>query len=99
MDFKQKERIGIMGFLSQINPVYTTRIYLYKIYFNIKNAVFWNVEPCGFIKKTPLCRPSDRRLSLKLMPTFADEGCHVVGVTGLYDHILGFLDRSRYFFI
>jgi hypothetical protein len=28
-----------------------------------------------------LYRPSDRRLSAKLVPTFADRGCHVVSVT------------------
>jgi hypothetical protein len=57
------------------------------------------------IKKTPwaesaseLYRPSDRRLSAKLVPTFADRGCHVVSVTNPYGRILGFLDRRRYFF-
>jgi hypothetical protein len=30
---------------------------------------------------------------------FADRGCHVVSVTDLYDRILGFIDRSRYFSI
>jgi hypothetical protein len=57
-------------------------------------------------KKTPwfesasgLYRPSDRRLSAKWLPTFADRGCHVVGVTDPYGRILGFLDRSRYFSI
>jgi CBS-domain-containing membrane protein len=34
-----------------------------------------------------------RRLSEKLVPTFADRGCHVVGVTDPYGSILGFLDR------
>jgi hypothetical protein len=29
---------------------------------------------------------------------FADRGCHVVSVTNHYGRILGFLDRSRYFF-
>jgi hypothetical protein len=29
-------------------------------------------------------RPSDRRLSAKLVPTFADTGCHVVSVTDAY---------------
>jgi hypothetical protein len=55
-------------------------------------------------KKTPwpefgseLYRPSDRRLSAKLVPTFADGGCHMVGVTDLYDNILGFPDQSPYF--
>jgi hypothetical protein len=57
-------------------------------------------------KKTPwsesaseLYRPSDRRLSAKWLPTFAERGCHVVSVTDPYGRILGFLDRSRYFSI
>jgi hypothetical protein len=45
-----------------------------------------------------LYRLSDCRLSMKLVPTFADRGCHVVSRTDPYGHILGFLDRSRYFF-
>jgi hypothetical protein len=44
-----------------------------------------------------LYRPSDRRLSVKLVPTFADIGCHVVSMTDPYSRIFGFLDRSRYF--
>jgi hypothetical protein len=41
-----------------------------------------------------LYRPSDRRLSAKLVPTFADDrGCYVVSVTDPYGRILGFLDR------
>jgi hypothetical protein len=40
-----------------------------------------------------LYRPSDRRLSVKLMPIFADRGCHVFSVTDPYRHILDFLDR------
>jgi hypothetical protein len=46
-----------------------------------------------------LYRPSDRRLSAKLLPTCADKGCHVVSVTDPYGRILDFLDRSRYFFL
>jgi hypothetical protein len=46
-----------------------------------------------------LYRPSDRRFSAKWLPTFADKGCHVVSVTDPYGRILGFLDRSRYFYI
>jgi hypothetical protein len=56
------------------------------------------------INKTPwpesaseLYRPSDRRLSSKLVPTFADRECHVVSVMDPYDRFLAFLDRSRYF--
>jgi hypothetical protein len=41
---------------------------------------------------------SELRLSAKLVPTFVDRGRHVVSVTDPYGRILGFLDRSRYFF-
>jgi hypothetical protein len=58
------------------------------------------------LKKAPwsesaseLYRPSDRLLSAKLLPTFADRGCHVVSVTDPYGRILGFIERSRYFTI
>jgi hypothetical protein len=37
-----------------------------------------------------LYRQSDRHLSAKLVPTFADRGCHVVSVTNPYGRILGF---------
>jgi hypothetical protein len=37
---------------------------------------------------------SDRRLSAKLTPIFADRGCHVVSVTDPYGRILGFLGRK-----
>jgi CBS-domain-containing membrane protein len=57
------------------------------------------------IKQTPwsestseLYRPSDRCLSVKLVPTFTDRGCHVVCVMNPYSHILGILDQSHYFF-
>jgi hypothetical protein len=56
-------------------------------------------------KRTPwaesasaLCRPSDRRLSAKLVLTFADTECRVVSATDPYVRILDFLDRSRYNF-
>jgi hypothetical protein len=45
-----------------------------------------------------LYRPSDHRLSAKLVLTFADRGCHVVSVTDTSGRILEFLDRSRCFF-
>jgi hypothetical protein len=34
---------------------------------------------------------------VKLVPTFADRGCHVVSVTDPYGRVLDFLDRNRYF--
>jgi hypothetical protein len=41
---------------------------------------------------------SDRRLSAKLVTTFADRGCYVVSVADPHGRILVFLDRSLYFF-
>jgi hypothetical protein len=57
-------------------------------------------------KKTPwpksaseLYRQNNCLLSAKLVPTFANRGCHVVSVTDPYGRILGFLARRRYFFL
>jgi hypothetical protein len=57
----------------------------------------------GMIINTPwpesaseLYRPSDGRLSAKLVLKFADRGSHVVSVTDPYGRILDFLNRSRY---
>jgi hypothetical protein len=44
-----------------------------------------------------LHRPSDRRFSAKLAPTFENRRSHVVSVTDPYGRILDFLNRSRYF--
>jgi hypothetical protein len=68
-------------------PLY---IYIY-IYIDKNKQTPWSESA------SELYRPSDRRLSLKWLPTFADRGCHVVSVTDPYGRILGFLDRSRYF--
>jgi hypothetical protein len=46
-----------------------------------------------------LYRQSDRRLLANLLPPFADRRCHVISVAGPYGRILGFLDRSRFFFL
>jgi hypothetical protein len=46
-----------------------------------------------------LYRLSDRHLLAKLVPTLSDRGCRVVSATDRYGGILGFLDRSRYFFL
>jgi hypothetical protein len=42
-------------------------------------------------------RPSDRRLSIKLVPTFTDRECRVISATESHSQIIGFLDRSRCF--
>jgi hypothetical protein len=50
---------------------------------------------------SPRANYTDRatlRLSAKVVPTFADR-CRVVSAAGPYGRILGFLDRSRYFFL
>jgi hypothetical protein len=49
-------------------------------------------------QQNKLYRPSDCRLSAKLVPTFADRGCRVVGARDPHGRILGFLVRSRYYF-
>jgi hypothetical protein len=41
---------------------------------------------------------SDRRLSAKLVPTFADRGCHVVSAANPQGRNFDLLDRSRYYF-
>jgi hypothetical protein len=61
-----------------------------------------NVDLYAFIVKKKLnslawvCKrtipTSDRRLSAKLVPTFADWGCHAVRVSGPYGRTLGSLD-------
>jgi hypothetical protein len=45
-----------------------------------------------------LYSPSDSRLSVKLVPTFADRRCHVVSATDSYGRTFDFLARSLYFF-
>jgi hypothetical protein len=46
-----------------------------------------------------LYRPSDRGLSAKLLPTFADRGRHVVSVPDPYGRILGILDRTQVIYL
>jgi hypothetical protein len=57
-----------------------------------------NKKPPWPQSASELYPPSDRRLSAKVVPAFADRGCHVVSTADPYSRILGFLDRSRYFF-
>jgi CBS-domain-containing membrane protein len=52
----------------------------------------------GLKLRSELYRPSDRHLLAKLVPIFADRGCHMVSVMDPYSHILAFLDQSRYVF-
>jgi hypothetical protein len=50
------------------------------------------------LSASELYRTSDRRLSVKLAPTFAKKGCRVASAMGPHGRILGFLDRSTYYF-
>jgi hypothetical protein len=43
-----------------------------------------------------LYQPSDRCLSVKLAPIFADRSCRVVSVADPYGSVLDFLDRRLY---
>jgi hypothetical protein len=63
------------------------------------NSYYWMIQKGVSESAMELYRPSDRRLSAKGLPTFADRGCHVVSVTDPYGRILGFLERSLYFSI
>jgi hypothetical protein len=59
----------------------------------LSTQVWYQHKACA----THFERPSDSRLSAKLLPTFADRGCRVVSVKDPYGSVLGFLDRSRYY--
>jgi hypothetical protein len=70
-----------------------------------RNTATWR-KGYSYSFKTPwpefeseLYRPSDRRLSAKLVPTFLDRECHVVSVTGPYGRILGFTLSLLYLLI
>jgi hypothetical protein len=65
-----------------------------------RNKCYFQVRISYVLRFVSMCdRPSDRRMSAKLVPTFADRGCRVVSAADPHGRILGFLDRSRYFSI
>jgi CBS-domain-containing membrane protein len=55
------------------------------------------INPVAFVRERTV--PTERPLSARLVPTFADRGCHVLSATNPYGRILGFLDRSFYYFL
>jgi hypothetical protein len=65
---------------------------------NRKSLVYQLIQTPWLQSASELYRPSDRRVSAKLVPTFADRGCCVVSATDPHGRILGLLDRSRYYF-
>jgi hypothetical protein len=72
--------------------------------FSFKDVKSWSSSIRGLAKKkklrglSPRANYTDRRLLVKLVPTFTDRGCDVVSVTDPYGRIDAFLDRSRYYF-
>jgi hypothetical protein len=73
---------------------WTIRTNQYNVHYSIHNIANFSLQ----LYLHELYRQSDRCLLAKIVSTFADRGCHVVSVTDPYGRILGFLDRSRYFF-
>jgi hypothetical protein len=77
-------------------------IFSIKKHAHVWDLVLWTLkkqlQTPWYEPASKLHRPSDRCLSAKLVPTFADRGYHVVSMTDPNYLILGFLDRSRYFF-
>jgi hypothetical protein len=74
---------------------FTLPIPLAEAYRLTKKIYNWTPRPESGSK---LYWPSDRRLSAKLVATFADRRCHLVSMTDPYDRNLRFLDRNRYYF-
>jgi hypothetical protein len=78
----------------------------YSFHYESKQTFLRNINYRGRKEKktlwlesaSKLYRPSDRRLSAKLVPTFVDRGCHVVSAADPYGRNLDFLDQSHYFF-
>jgi hypothetical protein len=92
-------------FYNDCLPYYLCHIYNYIVYPFPLRELRWGFT-CSSLHslKNPwlesaneLYRQSDRRLSAKLVPNFADRGCSMLSVTDSYGLILDFLDRSRCF--
>jgi hypothetical protein len=90
-----------LSFRLQITQFSSIRRWIWQAQFTRNSTTVTNKQQ----KQTPwpqyvskLNRPRDRRLLAKLVPTLADRGCRVVSATDHHGHILGFLDRSRYYF-
>jgi hypothetical protein len=69
-------------------------MFLYVLHIDT-NSKAWFLEQDNLIKRTI---PTDQPPLVNVVPTFADRGCCVVSITDPHGRILGFLDRSRYYF-
>jgi hypothetical protein len=88
--WKCRERRGIRHF--HLSTRISRRRVSMQRWHNTEHFMLWDITPCSLFY---YCYTD--RAAAKLSSTFADRGCHVVSVTDIYDRILGFLDRSRYF--
>jgi hypothetical protein len=78
-------------------PGWLVETFVFLIIRSSVHAVIPEIEKTAWPESaSELYRPSDLRLSAKLVPTFADRWCHVVSATDPYGRILRFIDRIRY---
>jgi hypothetical protein len=75
--------------------LYIVCIYIYIYIYITFTTVFVNTNHM----KRHTHAVCERRLSAKLVPTFADRGCHVVIMRDPYDCILGFLELEPLLFL
>jgi hypothetical protein len=102
---KQVERFFLILMFKTYVSMVETKLNESALFTEVNVSGHGHLLPSIRHEKTPwpesaskLYRPSDRRLSAKLVSTFADRGCHVVSAKDPYGRNLGFLDRTRYFF-
>jgi hypothetical protein len=72
--------------------------WLYQSAQSVRIIFFPNKQTPWPESASELYRSSDRRLSSKLVLPFADRRCRVVSAIDPRGRIIGFLDRSRYYF-
>jgi hypothetical protein len=73
--------------------------YAYSVVQNIRyamNTYVKKLNSVALVSKRTI--PTERPPLVREVENFVVNGCHVVSVTDLYGRILGFLDRTRYFF-
>jgi hypothetical protein len=81
------------------DKLFCTRFMVHDFQFAVKKITFREIKETPWPQSaSELYRPSDSCLFSKLVSALADSGCHVVSVKNPYSRILGFLDRSRYFY-
>jgi hypothetical protein len=91
--------VSVITARKYINIVWVAMLCYEYVLFLLESVLYKKKKLPWSESTSELYRPSDRRLSAKWLPTFADKGSHVVSVADPYGCILGFLDRSCYFSI